>query len=316
MRPILIAYDQPDEFLELLATRLPGVEFICATTARGILKALARHDPEVVFSIKHPGLPGPAHAPIPAHPSVRWIQLGNSGYEHLEPWDAGRVTVTHGAGVLAPYLAESVTGAMVVLSRGFLGYLEQQRQRLWKPAWFTPLEGRTLLVVGLGAVGACVARNAKALGMRVLAIRGTPAPHPAADEVHGPEALMALLPAADFVSLHVRLNAATRGLLSREAIAAMKPGAYLVNTARGGVVDEAALIDALRSGRLAGAYLDVFEIEPLPPESPLWAMPDVLVTPHASDSIVGWTRRFAALFADNLDRWQAGEPLLNRVTTP
>ena len=313
MRPVLVAYDQPEEFREFLAARLPDVEFVYATTAQGILDALARHDPEIVFSIKHPGLPPSAHRPIPAHPSVRWIQLGNSGYDHLEPWDAGRITVTHGAGVLAAYLAESVTGAMVVLARGFLSYVEQQRERCWKPAWFTPLEGRTLLVVGLGAIGACVARNARALGMRVLGIRGTPAPHPAADEVHGPDALMALLPAADFVSLHVRLNAATRKLISREAIAVMKPGAYLVNTARGGVVDEAALIDALRSGRLAGAYLDVFETEPLPPESPLWAMPNVLITPHASDSIVGWTRRFAALFADNLDRWRAGEPLVNRV---
>ena len=314
MPPLLVAYDKPEEFREFLSARLPDVEFVYATTAQEILDALARHDPEIVFSIKHPGLPPSAHKPIPAHPSVRWIQLGNSGYDHLEPWDAGRVTVTHGAGVLAAYLAESVTGAMVVLSRGFLSYIEQQRARCWKPAWFTPLEGRTLLVVGLGAIGECVARNARALGMRVLGIRGTPAPHPAADEVHGPDALMTLLPAADFVSLHVRLNAATRRLISREAIAAMKPGAYLINTARGGVVDEAALIDALRSGHLAGAYLDVFETEPLPPESPLWAMPNVLVTPHASDSIAGWTRRFAALFADNFDRRRAGEPLVNRVT--
>ena len=179
---------------------------------------------------------------------------------------------------------------------------------------FPPIAGRTLLVVGLGAVGACVAHNAKALGMRVLGVRGTPAPHPAADEVHGPDALMALLPAADFVSLHVRLNEATRGLLSREALGAMKPGAYLINTARGGVVDEAALIDALRTGHLGGAYLDVFETEPLPDESPLWTMPNVLVTPHASDNVLGWPRRFAELFADNLDRWRAGRPLLNRVS--
>ena len=313
MRPVLVAHDRPDDFREFLAARFPDLEFVYATTAQGILDALSRHGPEIVFSIKHPGLPADAHAPIPAHPSVRWIQLGNSGYEHLEPWDAGRVTVTSGVGVLAAYLAESVTGAMIVLSRGLLQYIEQQRARSWKPAWFTPLEGRTLLVVGFGAVGTCVARNAKALGMRVLGIRNTPAPHACADEMHGPDALMALLPAADFVSLHVRLNATTRKMLSREVIAAMKPGAYLINTARGGVVDEAALIDALRSGHLGGAYLDVFETEPLPPENPLWAMRNVLVTPHASDSIVGWTRRFAALFADNLDRWRADEPLVNTV---
>ena len=313
MRPVLIAYDQPDEFRDLLSVRFPDVEFVYATNARGVREALAEHDPEVAFSIKHPGFPSPAHAPIPAHPSVRWIQIGGSGFDHLLPWDAARVTVTNGAGVLAPYLAESVTGAMLALGCGFLSYVEQQRARQWKPVAFTPLRGRTLLVVGFGKIGECVASNAKALGMRVVGIRATPAPHPAVNEMHGPEALHALLPAADFVSLHVRLNDATRGLISRTALAAMKPGAYLVNTSRGPIVDETALIGALRSGHLGGAYLDVFETEPLPAESPLWDMPNVLITPHASDNIHGWSRRFAALFADNLDRWRAGERLLNLV---
>ena len=275
---------------------------------------MREHDPEVVFSVKHPGFPGPVHAPIPAHPSVRWIQVGGSGFDHLAPWDAARVQVTNGAGVLAPYLAETVTGAMLALGCGFPNYAEQQRERRWRPAPFTPLRGRTLLVVGFGRIGECVARNAKALGMRVLGVRGRPAPHPEADEMHGPGALEALLPKADFVSLHVRLNPATRGLFSREAVAAMKPGACLVNTSRGAVVDERALVDALRSGHVGSAYLDVFETEPLPAESPLWSMRNVLITPHASDNVAGWPRRFAALFADNLDRWQAGEPLLNRVS--
>ena len=313
MPPVLIAHSDPDDFRDLLATRFPDVEFAYATTPQGITGALARHDPEVAFSIKHPGFPSAAHVPIPAHPSVRWIQIGGSGFDHLLPWDTARITVTNGAGVLAPYLAESVTGAMLALGCGFLNYVGQQRARRWKPVAFTPIRDRTLLVVGFGKIGECVARNAKALGMRVLAVRGSPAPHPAADEMHAPDALPALLPRADFVSLHVRLNPATRGMLSREALAAMKPGAYLVNTSRGPVVDEAALVDALRSGHLAGAYLDVFETEPLSPESPLWDIPNVLITPHASDNIHGWPRRFAALFADNLERWRAGEPLLNVV---
>ena len=314
MRPVLIAHSDPDDFRDLLDARFPDVEFVYATNAQGIVEALARYDPEVAFSIKHPGFPSDGHVPIPAHPSVRWIQIGGSGFDHLLPWDTARVTVTNGAGVLAPFLAETVTGAMLALGGGFLNYLVQQRERRWKPVAFTPLRDRTLLVVGFGRIGECVARNAKALGMRVLAIRGTPAPHPAADEMHGPDALQALLPRADFVSLHVRLNPATRGMLSREGLAAMKPGAYLVNTSRGPVVDEAALADALRSGHLAGAYLDVFETEPLPAGSPLWSMPNVLITPHSADNIHGWPRRFAELFADNLDRWRAGEPLLNRVT--
>ena len=314
MRPVLIAHDAPDDFRDLLATRFPDAAFVYATTGQGVIEALAQHDPEIAFSIKHPGFPDAAHTPIPEHPSVRWIQVGGSGFDHLLPWDTSRITVTNGAGVLAPFLAESVTGGMLALGCGFLNYARQQRERRWNPVAFTPLRGRTLLVVGIGKIGECVARNAKALGMRVLAIRGRPAPHPAADEVHGPDALHALLPEADFVSLHVRLNPRTRGMLSRTALAAMKPDAYLINTSRGPVVDEAALIDALRSGRLAGAYLDVFETEPLPDESPLWTMPNVLVTPHASDNVHGWPRRFATLFADNLDRWRTGEPLLNVVT--
>ena len=314
MRPVLIAHNEPDDFRDLLAARFPDLRFVYASTAEAVVEGLAAHDPEVVFSVKHPGFPGPAHAPIPRHPSVRWIQVGGSGFDHLAPWDAGRITVTNGAGVLAPYLAESVTGAMLALACGFPNYAEQQRERQWRPVSFTPLRGRTLLVVGFGRIGECVARNAKALGMRVLATRGSPAPHPAADEMHGPDALASLLAQADFVSLHVRLDAATRGLLSREAIAAMKPGAYLLNTSRGAVVDEAALVDALRSGHLAGACLDVFETEPLPAESPLWSMRNVILTPHASDNIVGWPRRFAELFADNLERRRAGEPLLNPVS--
>ena len=314
MRPVLIAHNAPDDFRDLLAARFPGVRFVYAATAPEVVGGLREHDPEVVFSIKHPGFPGPAHAPIPAHPSVRWIQVGGSGFDHLAPWDTARVQVTHGAGVLAPYLAETVTGAMLALGCGFPNYAEQQRERRWRPVPFIPLRGRTLLVVGFGRVGGCVARNARALGMRVLGVRGRPAPHPEADEMHGPDALEALLPRADFVSLHVRLNPATRGLFSREAIAAMKPGACLVNTSRGAVVDETALVDALRSGHVGGACLDVFETEPLPAESPLWSMRNVLITPHASDNVVGWPRRFAALFADNLDRWRAGEPLLNRAS--
>ena len=314
MRPVLVAHNDPDDFRDTFASRFPDVEFVYAATGQDVGEALARHDPEVVFSIKHPGFPASVHASIPAYPSVRWIHVGGSGFDHIVPWDAGRTTVTNGAGVLAPYLAETVTGALFMLSRGFLDYVEQQRARRWKPVPFTPLRERTLLVVGFGRIGERVARNARALGLRVLAIRGTPAPHPAADEMHGPDALDALLPAVDFVSLHVRLNAATRGLLSRERLAAMKPGAFLINTARGPVVDEPALIEALRSGHLGGAYLDVFETEPLPAESPLWTMPNVLITPHASDSIYDWPRLFGALFADNLDRWRAGEPLLNLVT--
>ena len=151
--------------------------------------------------------------------------------------------------------------------------------------------------------------------MRVIGVRRSRSPHPAVDETLGPDLLHQALGRADVVSMHVPASAATRHLVDAAALAAMKPGALLVNAARGAVVDEPALVEALRRGHLAGAYLDVFETEPLPPQSPLWAMDNVLLTPHAADAVVDWPRRFAAHFADNLERWLAGEPLVNVVAT-
>src|SRR5262249_13356935 len=159
-----------------------------------------------------------------------------------------------------------------------------QRERVWRPQVFRPLAGQTILIVGLGAIGAWVAHNAKAFGMRVLAIRRQPQSHDSVDALYRPGDLSAILGEADIVTLHVRLDQTTRRLIDARMLAAMKRGALLINTSRGAVVDEAALIDALNSGHLGGAYLDVFETEPLPPESPLWRLENVLVTPHAADN--------------------------------
>ena len=316
MRPVLVAHSEPDDFRDLLADRFPDVEFAYATTAQGISDALARHDPEAAFSIKHPGFPASGHVPIPAHPSVRWIQIGGSGFDHLLPWDTERVTVTNGAGVLAPYLAESVTGAMLALGCGFLGYLGQQRARQWRPVAFTPLRGRTLLVVGFGRIGECVARNAKALGMRVLAIRGRRRRTRRRDEMHGPDAFHeAAFPRG--------LRVAARAAQSRD------PRAAVARRVRG---DEAGRVSrqhrAGAGGRRGGAdRCPALRSSPRVRIStfstpsrclrrvPLWAMPNVLVTPHSADNIHGWPRRFAALFADNLERWRSGEPLLNVVAS-
>ena len=168
-------------------------------------------------------------------------------------------------------------------------------------------------MVGLGEIGGRVATLAKSLGMRVLAVRRRRTPHPAVDELLAPNDLLAALGRADYVSLHVRADDETRHLIDAPALAAMKQGAVLANTSRGFVVDEAALVGALESGHLGGAYLDVFETEPLPESSPLWGFENVLLTPHASDNIHAWPRKFIRLFADNLERWLAGEALVNMV---
>ncbi|MSP83294.1 MAG: D-2-hydroxyacid dehydrogenase [Alphaproteobacteria bacterium] len=310
---VLVVHDRPDDVRDLLAGRFPDLPIAYAATPAEVGPALDAHRPEAVFSIKHSGFPGDAHRPVIDCPTVCWVHVGGSGYDHFVPWDAARVTLTNCAGVLAPFLAETVIAAILAWNRSFFAYRDQQRRRTWRPWPIQPLQEQTLLVVGAGAIGGEVARLAKVLGMTVLGIRAGSAGHPALDELHPPAALAALLPRADVVSLHVRATAATAGLFGREAFAAMKPGALFVNTSRGAVVDEAALIAGLGAGRPAGAYLDVFAAEPLPADSPLWAMDNVFITPHASDNVADWPRRFAGIFADNLDLWRKGEPLTRVV---
>lgn len=310
---VLVLHDRPEDFRELLAARFPHLTIAYATTAEAVPPALESVRPEVVFSIKQPGFPPAFHRPAVDFPTVRWFQVGGSGYEHIMPWDGERLTVTNCAGVLARFLAETVIGAMLMLNGGFLRYLDQQRRAEWRPHAFRPLAGQTLAVVGLGQIGGRVAANAKALGMRVLGVRRSASPHPAADAVYPPDALHRVLAEADIVTLHLRLDAATRHIIGREALAVMKPGALLINTARGPIVDEGALVAALEDGRLGGAYLDVFETEPLPADSPLWGLANVILTPHAADSVPDWPARFAAFFADNLERWLARRPLENVV---
>ena len=306
---VLVLHDRPEDFRDLLAARFPDLTIAYAATAEEIPRALERVRPEVVFSIKQPEFPPAIHRPAVDFPTVKWFQVGGSGYEHIVPWDGERLTVTNCAGVLARFLAETVTGAMLMLNGGFLRYLDQQRRAEWRPHAFRPLAGQTLAVVGLGQIGGRVAANAKALGMRVRSA----APHPAADAVYPPDALYKVLAEADVVSLHLRLDEETRHVIGREALAVMKPGALLINTARGPIVDEGALVAALEDGRLGGAYLDVFETEPLPADSPLWGLANVILTPHAADSVPDWPARFAAFFADNLERWLARRPLENVV---
>jgi phosphoglycerate dehydrogenase-like enzyme len=313
IRSVLVIHDRPEDFRAMLEGRFPALRFTFAGTPESVAPALAAGNPDAVFSIKQASFPAEAHRPAAAYPSVRWVQVGGSGYDHFLPWPRRDIKVSNCAGVLAPFLAETVIAGILTLNGNFPRYAEQQRQALWRPLAFRPLAGRTLLVVGLGAIGGHVARYAKAFGMTVLAIRRRGGAHPSVDEMHPPEALPELVARADVISLHVRLSEETRGMIGEPVFERCKPGAILVNTARGAVVDEAALIAALKSGRLAGAYLDVFEREPLPPTSPLWRLPNVLITPHASDNVVDWPLRLASFFADNLERWNAGETLLNEI---
>ena len=215
--------------------------------------------------------------------------------------------------MLAPFLAETVIGALTALNCGLIRYHGQQLQQIWCQHPFRPLAGQTLLVVGAGAIGAEVASRASGLGMRVIGLRRSGAPVAGVDEMRPPEALTACLADADAVSLHLRLTPETEGLFDAAMFAALKPGALFINTARGGHVVENDLLAALQSGHLRGAYLDVFQTEPLPVGSPLWTAPNLLISPHAADNLTDWEARFTALFTENLEHWRAGRAMRNVV---
>ena len=251
-----------------------------------------------------------------------WAQAHSAGVDRYLSLDGlvgeERIVLTNFRGVHGPAIADHVFAMLLVLTRDLRFHLANQASGTWgrEGSGQRPiaLKGRTLLVVGLGGIGSEVAARAHGFGMRVIATRRSEAPKPANIEYVGrADELPALLPQADVVVVCVPLTTETQGLFGQAAFAAMKPGAYLVNIARGRVVDTGALLEALGSGRLGGACLDVTDPEPLPADHPLWKVPNVLITPHVSNDAELTDARAAQLRLENMRRFGAGEPLLNVV---
>jgi phosphoglycerate dehydrogenase-like enzyme len=253
-------------------------------------------------------------------PGLKWVQATSAGAgeqvqaAELTRDELARVIVTTAAGVHAGPLAEFALLGLLAFAKGLPRLLDDQRAHRWGHYPVGELSGRTLLVVGLGQIGAEVARLASAFGMRVIGLnRSGSGSWPYVDRVAGIDALEQWLPEADAIVISVPLSTGTSGLLDAGAIARIKPGATFVNVGRGGVVDEPALIEALRSERLAGAALDVFATEPLPADSPLWEMPNVLLAPHTAALSIDENERIVSLFVENLGRYLRGERLRNQV---
>ncbi|HEV3397747.1 MAG TPA: D-2-hydroxyacid dehydrogenase, partial [Actinomycetes bacterium] len=223
-----------------------------------------------------------------------------------------RVAVTTSSGVHAVPLAEFAVLGLLAMAKELPRLVEDQRARTW-PEVRRPLRelrDQTVFLVGLGEIGREVARLAKALGMRTVGFRRTEGPPPEwVDEVHGPQRLSELAGQADAMVVSLPLTEQTAGLVDRATIERLPASCIFVNVGRGGVVDEPALIDALRDRRIAGAVLDVFGTEPLPEDSPLWTLDNVLVTPHAAALSARENERIVELFVDNLRRYLDGRPL-------
>jgi phosphoglycerate dehydrogenase-like enzyme len=286
---------------------LPGLS---VHFAGSLDEALAAPPPTILLTNTQPWLVDL----VRERPSVRWLHLLSAGADRLLTLELPlpRLLLSKSSGVHAATIAEYVMAGALYHAKAFGRFAAQQRERRWERAWLDELEGRTIGIVGLGAIGQAIATRAAAFGMRVIGSKRTPAPLPGVDEVVGPDGLHDLLRAAAVLAVTVPLTPATRGLIGRRELALMKPSAILINVARGEVVDEAALAIALRKRRLRGAVLDVFEVEPLPVTSPLWGLPSVLVTPHVAGTTPAYMRKAVTVFAENYRAWQRD----GRLTTP
>ena len=276
---------------------------------------------EVLYGIPGDTAEGLAWA-VRVAPGLRFVQATAAGAgeqvraAQLTAAELERVEIASASGVHAVPLAEWSLLGLLAFTKGLPRLRRDAAARHWDHYPVAELRGRTLLVIGVGEIGAEVARLASAFGMRVLGVkRDTSEPVEHVDAVHAPEAIDDLVEEADAIVITLPLTNETRGLISRRTIGRMRDGAIIVNVGRGGVVDEQALIEALAAGRLAGAALDVFAEEPLPESSPLWALENVIVSPHTSALSWHENERIVDLFADNLRRYLRGDELRSRVRT-
>lgn len=289
-----------------------GARSLEARSAAELEAVLATTDVLVVSGLWHNDLLGRA-------PRLRYIQSISAGVNQFDAAAIAQrgIRLTSAQGVNAKAVSDHAMALILAVFRRLPEARDNQARAVWRgmtgdlAGREDELAGKTLLIIGLGGIGGRLARLARAFDLHVIGVRRDPARGAGeADEVHGLQALPDLLPRADIVALTCPLTEQTRGLIGPDALAAMKPSAVLVNCARGGCVDEPALIAALRSNRLAAAALDVTEVEPLPAASPLWSMPNVLITPHTGGETHRYEANVVAILADNLGRLQRGETAL------
>jgi glyoxylate/hydroxypyruvate reductase len=291
-------------YLELLAPRFPDLAFVPANDEASAWAALQQAE-ILLAQIAFPGqLLGEA-------PRLRWIQVMGAGVDALVPHVPDGVRLSRFTGSHGPRMAEYAIGYVFAIVQRMPEVLRNQEAHRWEPLALDAVRGKRLGVAGLGSVGSAVARLGAAMG---LCVGGCSRQRPELDAIEAwfpSSAFFDFLAWADFVVLTLPATPRTRHIVDRDALARMRPGAWLLNISRGALIDEEALIAGLRQGRPAGAVLDVFASEPLPPDHPFWAMPNVVVTSHQSGTVV--PEEVVDVFGENLTRYRQGAPLINEV---
>ena len=304
-RPTVLVYHADRRYAELVRVPKRGVSVRIAATPSEAAGAIA--DAEILYAWKFP-------PQLYAKASrLKWMQVMGAGVDWaLVPELPPSVQVTRAPGVFGPWMAEYVLGWCSWVTQRMKVYRDAQRQRRWDDHVLPDRLGdKTMAIVGLGDIGRDIARMARGLGMRVLGVTRRGRPVREAARVYPVAAMARALREADFVVLLLPLTEETRGIIGSDALAVMKSTAWLINIARGAVVNEPALLEALEQKRIAGAVLDVFDREPLPPSHPLWRMDNVVVTPHISGPST--PDAIAPVFNDNLARYLAGRALRHVV---
>ncbi len=296
-----------DALCEQVRRTVPGAEVV--TASMDVAPAVVG-DADVIFGMYNEKI-------IAAATQVRWIQTTSAGMDMLMDIPGvreGQFRLSNASGLHALQVAEHAWALTAALFRGLHVYVRNQLARKWTGAPIQDLYGATAGIVGFGGIGRRYASLARGFDMRVLAVDVQQTERPDyVEALWGPERLDDLLAASDVVFIACPYTPETERLINARAFQLMKESAFLVNTARGPIVDEAALVDALRSAEIAGAGLDVFETEPLPDTSPLWEMENVIITTHSAGVSSYRPQRTVDFFCENLRRFMAGEPLLNET---
>lgn len=304
-------YAEDPSLISTLRSRFPEVDFVGIGREAPLPPAVNKAQVLLYGGLTKPVL----SALLNQAPKIDWIHTGTAGFDWLmvPEVEARSIPISRTLHAMDTPIAEFVMATMLAHFKNLARLLDAQQRRAWEPPMHGELFGKTLGIVGAGSIGTRIAGYAQAFGMRVLGTKRSPEPQPGFDAIYSPGALPMLLEASDVVVLACPLTPETRHMMGYAEFQQMKRNSYLINIARGALIVEADLIRALNEGLIAGACLDVFELEPLPAESPLWNVPNLFISPHCSYRSPQVRARVIDEFSENLNCYLSGEPIKNTM---
>jgi len=304
---VLIYHPRSQEYFRMIRQMLPGLDIVAGNEEDFLDQNII--DAEILITLQFP------FNILKKATKLKWIQLTSAGVEQLLGARANlrNILVTNTKGIHADVMADYTLGAIVMLHWNFTHFFLNKLNRRWDSRLTYPLAGKTLGIIGVGTIGQEITRRAQGFGLNVIGVKRNPILTEGIRQIFGPEGLHEMLSLCDFVVIVVPATSKTYHMIGESELQSMKKTGFLINISRGSVLDESALAKALQQGWIAGAVLDVFEKEPLPQESSLWAMDNVIITPHISGDFIGYVERVAKVFNENYIRWKHGGVLLNLV---